>query len=807
MKGMVGIYLAPDSALFETRMRVYNRTDTRRSFLWWENAAVPVNENYRIFFPHDVSYVQFHYRKDVTTYPLASGLYNGIDMQENNVDIRFHSATRQPTSYFCGETNEDFFGGFDEKKKCGVVHVADRFTSIGKKMFTWAYNQLSKSWENALTDNDGEYAELMAGSYSSNQPDFAWLEPYESKTFTQVWYPIGSIGVPDCATYHAAIHCCESGINLQTTAIQEKAVLLVDGHRYEIDTLPCQPVFVSCTVKNEVTLTDREGRILLNYALKPANPLSLPDRLPSMLTLDTLHTAQDCYLCGIHVDQYRDPVIRPDAYFEKALRIDEDHVPSLTALATYRYQMGEIHEALSLAKRAYEIATRWNFHMSTGDVEYIIGLCYEALSEYCNAYKHFQQSFWNADSRAKSMTHISRIDGIWKQYSSMLNHAKEALIHNADNNIAYSLRAVAEYRLGDIDKAIETLGHCLQIDPLDYLANILKVLIKKKSLEQYINSIRCDQAQVALDIAYDLKEMGESGWAIQVLSAVKNKTAMTAYAYADLTGFYGERICTLDYGIAYPFRQSEENSLKKAVRNNAKDANAYFGLGCLLYSKRRYAEATDSFNRAEKLNSDDPVILRCLAVCYFSHQNRKEEALVLLQKALQLSPLNQQLLFETSYVMTRLEHPAQSKISLILQHMSTKRRDDILIELAQAYNLSEQYDKVLELMSNHTFIPCEGGEHALADQYMFAQFGLGIKAMQSKHYEEALMRFRLAQTIPQNLGAGLWNVVKLVPHKFYEALCLKQIGDASEALSIFNYICSVKKDYFSDMHLPELALS
>lgn len=248
MKGMVGIYLAPDSALFETRMRVYNRTDTRRSFLWWENAAVPVNENYRIFFPHDVSYVQFHYRKDVTTYPLASGLYNGIDMQENNVDIRFHSATRQPTSYFCGETNEDFFGGFDEKKKCGVVHVADRFTSIGKKMFTWAYNQLSKSWENALTDNDGEYAELMAGSYSSNQPDFAWLEPYESKTFTQVWYPIGSIGVPDCATYHAAIHCCESGINLQTTAIQEKAVLLVDGHRYEIDTLPCQRNRLSSTL-------------------------------------------------------------------------------------------------------------------------------------------------------------------------------------------------------------------------------------------------------------------------------------------------------------------------------------------------------------------------------------------------------------------------------------------------------------------------------------------------------------------------------------------------------------------------------
>ena len=61
-------------------------------------------------------------------------------------------------------------------------------------MFTWAYNQLSASWEKALTDTDGMYAELMASSYSANQPDFAWLEPYEEKTFSQSWYPIAQIG-------------------------------------------------------------------------------------------------------------------------------------------------------------------------------------------------------------------------------------------------------------------------------------------------------------------------------------------------------------------------------------------------------------------------------------------------------------------------------------------------------------------------------------------------------------------------------------------------------------------------------------
>lgn len=54
-------------------------------------------------------------------------------------------------------------------------------------MFTWAYNQLSKTWENTLTDTDGQYAELMAGSYTDNQPNFAWLEPYETKEFSQYW--------------------------------------------------------------------------------------------------------------------------------------------------------------------------------------------------------------------------------------------------------------------------------------------------------------------------------------------------------------------------------------------------------------------------------------------------------------------------------------------------------------------------------------------------------------------------------------------------------------------------------------------
>ena len=92
MKGMVGIVLNPGESIFETRVKLSNITPLRHSFLWWENVAVPSNKNYEIFFPHDVSHVFFHYKRSVTTYPVATnaaGIFNGI-RYDGAVDISKH---------------------------------------------------------------------------------------------------------------------------------------------------------------------------------------------------------------------------------------------------------------------------------------------------------------------------------------------------------------------------------------------------------------------------------------------------------------------------------------------------------------------------------------------------------------------------------------------------------------------------------------------------------------------------------------------------------------------------------------------
>lgn len=151
MKGMVGICVYPNKAMFETRVRLFNRTAIPHSFLWWENIAVHVNKEYQIFFPQDVNYVYYHYKKSVTEYPIANSMYNGIDYRPKKPDIRWHKNTVCPTSYFSARSNYNFFGGYDHSRKAGVVHIANHHISPGKKQVrsmsicpTWASISLPK---------------------------------------------------------------------------------------------------------------------------------------------------------------------------------------------------------------------------------------------------------------------------------------------------------------------------------------------------------------------------------------------------------------------------------------------------------------------------------------------------------------------------------------------------------------------------------------------------------------------------------------------------------------------------------------
>ncbi len=106
--------------------------------------------------------------------------------------------------------SEDFFGGYDYQAQAGIVHIANHHISPGKKQWTWGNHEFGYAWDRNLTDADahGEfppYIEIMAGVYTDNQPDFSFLQPGETKSWSQYWYPIQKIGPAQHANLNAAI--------------------------------------------------------------------------------------------------------------------------------------------------------------------------------------------------------------------------------------------------------------------------------------------------------------------------------------------------------------------------------------------------------------------------------------------------------------------------------------------------------------------------------------------------------------------------------------------------------------------------
>ncbi len=817
MEGSFSILLRPDEAIFETRMNVCNRTNVPHSFLWWENAAVPVNESYRIFFPKDVSYVNFHYLKSRISYPIAGdAVFNGIPMYDPR-DISWHKNTKEATSYFASASKYDFFGGYDYGLDCGVVHIADHHIAPGKKLFTWGYNQLSKSWENALTDTDGQYAELMAGSYSDNQPNFSWLEPYESKRFSQYWYPIAKIGAPDYADENIAMSIHETAIRLYATKALPNVTFKVSCGSDELMNKSLN-LETACVVEIpferpteylSFRMSAEDGTCLFVYTEEAPDMTKKPDPIQDTPLACDIESVEELYLAGLHVDQYRDPAVMPDSYWKEALKRNPKHTPSLIAMAQYCYNMYDFAAARNYIEKALKTLTVLNTRLKSGEAYYVYAQILEALGETDNAYDHYYKAAWCADSVSKAMANIACIDIKRKHYTLAVEHADTALTYLAKNPLALTAKVIALQKSGKTELANKLGSEILAAHPL----NLPIGWMMANDKNSFLQSQESDPAQSVLDIVFDFEKMGLADEIIEILETLlaaspKRVTPMIYYTLAyyqkQTSGNEKAYIKTADQtdiGDAYPVRQEEIKILRYAAQQGSKMADFY--LGCLLYNKRHYVEAAELFKVSLEKNPDNYMTYRCLSTLYYSHLDKKAESLALINQAIEINP-TEQLIYEKTLLMSKLGLDPKERLAFLLESKELLTRDDTFTELARAYNDCRMHEKALETLLSRPFVPCEGGEHEIADEYMFALFMLGQKELKNGNYKEALAHFVSAKTLPQSLGAGIWNHCKYVPYKYYEAVCLKALGEESKANEIFDEILNIEIEYFSNMHLKEL---
>ncbi len=213
MRWTVGLTLHPDRSYIEGTWKLINRTPAANSFLYFANMGVQSNPQYQVLFPPSIEAGTFHSKTEFVRWPIADGSYRGVDF--TGQDVSWWKTHIRATSIFAHNTNdplfggnsEDWFGGYDHGKQAGVLYVADHNISPGGKFWTWGAGEEGQMWDRLLTEpEDGSVMELMAGSYSDNEPDYSWIQPYETKIVKQYYYPFQQLGGVKNANLQAAVN-------------------------------------------------------------------------------------------------------------------------------------------------------------------------------------------------------------------------------------------------------------------------------------------------------------------------------------------------------------------------------------------------------------------------------------------------------------------------------------------------------------------------------------------------------------------------------------------------------------------------
>ncbi len=815
MKGMHGVCLHPGRAVLELKARACNRTADVQTFLWWANVATRVHEQYQSFFPPDATFVADHAKRAMSTFPRCRGHYYGIDYAargRNGVpadeqprqyrpdgsypadDLSWYANIPVPTSYMCMGTREDFFGGYDHRAQAGLVHLADHRIAPGKKQWTWGNQEFGYAWDRNLTDPDpvtGEHApyiELMAGVFTDNQPDFSFLQPGETKAWSQYWYPIREIGPAHHANLDAAVSLNvardQVRVGVAVTAPHRDAVVTLSARgrrvaRFTRDLTPAAPLVETVRLRNDAALELRvataAGRTLLHYAPRPAPVPSAADLTAHAATEPApparIASADELYLTGLHLEQYRHATRAPEAYWREALRRDPGDARCNLALGRWHLRRGELADAERHLRASIGRLTRRNPNPADGEAHYQLGRC---LREQANAVPPpddradgagralldeadaaFGKAAWNQAWQSAASHALAEIAGTRGQWAEALAQLDRALRLNADHLPARNLRVIALRRLGRAAEARAQLAANRAIDPLDWWARDLAG-----------EKIAAD-SQVRLDLALDYARAGCFPEARQVLADARPEKHSGA---APLLGYYRAWLAaragdptdarkhlaaaaraTPDY--CFPARLEEIAILRHAMAANPADARAPFYLGNLLYDRRRHGEAMKLWERAVKLEPGNAVAWRNLGIGAFNVRRKPALARRAYDAALRANPDDARVLYERDQLWKRLgESPAKRRRALERHARLVGRRDDLTIEFCALLNHTGASPRARTLLASRRFQPWEGGEGAALGQHARTHVLLGRAALRSGRAEEAAALFGAALTAPENLG-------------------------------------------------------
>ncbi len=678
MQWTVELRLRPASTVLEERVTLYNRSDVRHRFYWWNNAGVRVWDDSKIWYP--MRWTASHGFTDVDTWPVDS---SGADMSV------IRNQTRGPVSRFVHGSREPFMGVYHPHTDTGVVHYADYGDLPGKKIWSWGVDADGLDWRRALSDDNSAYVEVQAGPMR-NQETYAFLQPRESIHFSEFWMPVRALGGIARANLAGVLNFRHEGAKAvaafnANTAIHGAKIRLLDGSRmlYEatVDLAPDHTwshEVAAPSAKLTFELYGSDGKRLMRhvegeYDWSPASEIHTGAQ-PRYTPTDPLETGADQELNGRLLVAYET--------YTRAL----EHTPD-------NLHLQRAAGRLAAALLRYDDAVRWlvpaaQSHATyEGEIAYYLGLAYDGLGRERQARTEFETArrspeFYAAGSL--KLGELSAREGKTAEAVAYLDAAGDARAREESALLGHS--AAEPVLASDPERVLRAAATRMRLGLWREALGLLSRDYPEVPPEQKEPGAPLPQNDpvVAYYRAYCREKLGESA---DYVAAGKLPTA-----------------------YVFPNGAMTLIVMEAAVRANASDATAHYLLGDLRLASGLVDQAISEWNTARKINPGIPVLDASLGRTLLRVKDDPQAAMEAFRAGLGPDPANIDLYAGLETTLSMLGKPAQERIAALERypdpaHMPTSLVYDMALSYAEAGN----FDKARGMFANRFFAREEGG--------------------------------------------------------------------------------------------------
>ena len=795
MSWAIGITLRPGSSCMEIDGRLVNCTEDSNAMLFWANVATHANPDYQIIFPQNTEFAAYHAKSSICHWPVSVEAFTGVDAYTNHVDVSWWKNHTVGNSLFAFELPEGFIGGYDHGKDAGTMLVGNRHIVRGGKFWSWGPNS---GWPTTiLTDKMGHYVELMVAAYSDSQPDYNWSVPGETKVFRQFWYGVRNLKGIKMGDANAALNMEKTadgrlflGVN-GTRKLDDLTVkVLKKGEEVfsrKIAVAPDRPWSETIAADGDETdytmklACGKTGREMLAYTpikhdlSKPCPPEVKTPKRPK----DILST-EECYFTGLRAEQFHQPYVDANDYFEEVLRRDPLDSRANTRLGIYWRRHWDLAKAEKYLRAALVRPTKDYTRVKDGEAMYNLGLVLAEQGREKEAEDALYRAVWTYEYNAAANLRLARLYAAKGDFAMALDRLDEALVYNGNSLDAKCLKATILRATGKTDAARTVVDAILAFDPINAYAACEQ---KKLGGEDIFTKLMRDEPESYLELSLKYKANGFGADARELLEAIDAKTA---YPTVKLHLGKIDEFLAMDIGYCNPFRRETKDLLERLVKERPDAAKAWYYLGNV-YGNVDTAKAMAAWRKCVAIDPANAYALRNLGYGNWKWTQDYAAALDFYRRAIAAKPDEAFFLEEHDHVAEEAKRPVAERYAMLKAHHATaEKRSGALVAECVTGIFCGDYDRVLDLMRTKYFPTFEGAAN-FHDTYMDALLLKGGELEKAGDVKGAVKLYEECFDFPEAHQVFVFDKRRPRDVQVWHALgcAWEKLGDAAKARAYF----------------------